>query len=569
MGRGHTERKFQDRLEKTVAARIVLLVLISVCCFAVGQYLVTWVSNESNARRHLEELKASFLYFDSESRSFLMDEDTSQAARQLVNGAASQAEERLNTLLWKFQERCGITSNVLITDAQGGVCYTSFGQQQLSTQRVSYNNAICHNAKNSGRDEPYRAVCYEQGDYADTMYVRPLYDGEELQGYITIFLSGSAWNFYLSGSSFDGVITDTRNNAMYVSKPGLLGGHNKYYGAANGIWRNNGGRYWVVSESIPEREAVIYAMVYYPTNDGILVGFLILLAMGVAWYGIARWMSRSMAEKKAASVEELVSQIRMIGQGDGSQRIQMNTGDEFTEVSRQINDMLASIMELNARNTELIRLSARIEMAQLAAQMNPHFLYNTLELIRNLVLFDAGKSEEMILNLTEILRYSVDDTKSEVLLSEDMKYIDSYLEIQNCRFGERFCCDIDLSPECLSCRVPKLLLQPLIENSIKYGYRQRMELHIRITGRVEAGMLFIQVVDDGLGMTEEGARKLEQQLLTYDNTSLSLGLRNLSRRLYLQYGDKSGMRIHNTPGVGFEVDISIDQEKEAAKCIKS
>lgn len=563
------EIKFQERLQKAVATRIVLLVLISMCCFVVGQYLVTWLSNQSNAQAHLEELEESFLRFDRESRDFLMDEDTRQTARQLVAGTDSQAEEHLNTLLWKFQERCGISSNVLLTDSRGAVCYTSFSQQQMTTQRVSYNNAICYKVKNLGEDAPYRAVCYEQGDYADTMYVRPLYSGNELTGYITIFLSGSAWNVYLSGSSFDGVITDLRNNALYVSKPGLLDGYNKYYGASNGIWARGESRYWVVSKSLPEQETVIYSLVYYPPNDGILVGFLILLAMGIAWYSIARWMSRTMAEKKAASVEELVRQIRMIGRGDGSQRIQMDTGDEFTEVSRQINNMLGSIMELNARNTELVRLSGRIEMAQLAAQMNPHFLYNTLELIRNLVIFDAQKSEKIILNLTGILRYSVDEAKEEVLLSEDMKYIASYLEIQNCRFGERFRCTIDFSPACLSCRVPKLLLQPLIENSIKYGYRQRMDLCIQITGRVEGQMLYIQVVDDGLGMTEENARKLEQQLLSYDNTSLSLGLRNLSRRLYLQYGDQSGMRIRNTPGMGFEVDIRIDQRKEASKCIKS
>lgn len=569
MAQKQTEVKFQERLQKTVATRIILLVLISMCCFVVGQYLVTWLSNQSNAQAHLGELEESFLCFDRESRDFLMDENTWTIARQLVTGSDSQAEEQLNTLLWKFQERCGISSNVLLTTSAGAVCYTSFGPQQLTTQRVSYNNAICYNAKNSGEDAPYRAVCYVQGDYADTMYVRPLYDGGKLEGYITIFLSGSAWNVSLSDSSFDGVITDLRNNAMYVSKPGLLDGYNKYYGASDGIWYNGESRYWVTSRNLPEQGAVIHSLVYYPPNDGILVGFLILLAMGIAWYSTARWMSRTMAEKKAASVEELVRQIRMIGSGDGSQRIEMDTGDEFTEVSLQINHMLASIMELNARNTELVRLSGRIEMAQLAAQMNPHFLYNTLELIRNLVIFDSQKSEKIILNLTGILRYSVDETKEEVLLSEDMKYIASYLEIQNCRFGDRFRCTIDFSPDCLSCRVPKLLLQPLIENSIKYGYRQRMELSIQITGRVEDQMLYIQVVDDGLGMSEENARRLEQQLLSYDNTSLSLGLRNLSRRLYLQYGEQSGMRIRNTPGVGFEVDIRIDQRKEASKCTKS
>ena len=140
-----------------------------------------------------------------------------------------------------------------------------------------------------------------------------------------------------------------------------------------------------------------------------------------------------------------------------------------------------------------------------------------------------------------------------------MEYINKYLNIQRCRFGERFHCEIEMDPACGSCLVPKLLIQPLIENSIKYGFRKKMEICIRIEGHIERGILCIRVSDDGLGMDEAEAQTLQKRLLTFDNSARSIGLRNLSRRLYLKYGDRSGLQIRNTPGVGFAVDVRIEQ----------
>ena len=357
----------------------------------------------------------------------------------------------------------------------------------------------------------------------------------------------------------DGIITDERDNAMYVSKPGLLGGSNKYQGVEHGVWRTeNGSRYWVTSLPLPELQAVVYSLVYYPPNRGIWIGFLLLLIMGFIWFAMADWINLSMAEHHSKSIGALVHEIRIVQQ-DPAHRIELHTDDEFEEVSQQINKMLEIITELNSRNTELIQLNARIEMQQLMAQMNPHFLYNTLEIIRSFLSFDPDTSEQLIVSLTEILRYSVDASRQEVRLAEDMEYINKYLNIQRCRFGDRFHCEINLSEACDQCLVPKLLIQPLIENSIKYGFRKKMDICIRVEGHVEHGILCIRVSDDGLGMDEEEAKTLQQRLLTFDNSARSIGLRNLSRRLYLKYGSRSGLQIRNTPGVGFAVDVHIEQ----------
>lgn len=550
---------FQKKLQYAARRRVFAIVLCSVILFIVSQYAVTLASNERNAGLHLEQLADSLSAIDAQSRSFLQDLEDEGVTQGVIAERSAAAVERMKTEFWKYQEACGIESQILITDEDTNILYTSFGESLLSSYLVNYNNAICYKVRQTAQTEAYRAVYYERGNYSDTMYVQPFYQDGTLEGFVTVFLSGSAWNFHLSESNFDGIITDERDNAMYVSKPGLLGGSNKYRGVEHGVWRTeNGSRYWVTSRPLPELQAMVYSLVYYPPNRGIWIGFLLLLIMGFIWFATADWINLSMAEHHSKSIGALVHEIRIVQQ-DPAHRIELHTDDEFEEVSQQINKMLEIITELNSRNTELIQLNARIEMQQLMAQMNPHFLYNTLEIIRSFLSFDPDTSEQLIVSLTEILRYSVDASRQEVRLAEDMEYINKYLNIQRCRFGDRFHCEINLSEACDQCLVPKLLIQPLIENSIKYGFRKKKDICIRVEGHVEHGILCIRVSDDGLGMDEEEAKTLQQRLLTFDNSARSIGLRNLSRRLYLKYGSRSGLQIRNTPGVGFTVDVHIEQ----------
>ena len=554
------EGQFQKNLQKSVTRKIVLLMMISVFFFWAGQYTITLTENELNAVAHLQRLKETFIDLDLQNRKFLLNDRINEIGRRMLSQADPGASDEFKNLFRQFNEECKVHNEVLLVDKGGNAVFTSFSENRISSYLLNYNNAVCYNARNHKEGEIYRAVYYDRGNYADSLFVKPIFEAGSIKGYLTLFLSGSEWNFYLSESSFDGVITDLRQNVMYISKPGLADSNNKFYGVGHGIWESKGDRYWSVSKELPEYSAVIYSLVHYPRNQTLSIGLLILLSVGICWYTVACRMSKSMAANNAASIKNLVKEIRMIQKGDHKHRIQLGTDDEFGEVGHQVNRMLDNIQNLNERNTELLKLNSRIEMEQLTQQMNPHFLYNTLEIIRNLVIFDAPRAEELIIKLTEVLRYSVNTTQKEMTLEEDMQFINAYLEIQNCRFGDRFHCEIRIETECSQCIVPKMLLQPLIENSIKYGFQKKMELNIRIRGYMDGHTLVIHVLDDGLGMEPQKAKELEKQLKEHDNSSSSIGLCNLSRRLYLQYGENSGIHIRNREGDGFEVTVRIEQK---------
>ena len=558
--------KFKQKLLKSVSRKMVLLLLISALIFTMGQYAVILIGNETNARSHLRELEASYQQLDHIDAAFLQDEATMQAAQAVLSG--EQGAARLQQLVRRLNLQSPVSSEFILSDLHGNVLAASFPGSTLSSYLWNYNAAICYHARDCGENGIYRSVYYDNSTYSDRMFVKPVYRDSTLLGFLTLYLSGAGWNYDLSETNFDGVITDLRGNIMYSSKQAFASVDNKFSCNRHGSVELNGLRYWILGETTADGRAIIYSLVYYPRNDALTTGLIALALAAAAWYITARNVFSVMADSNAASVEYLVQELRYIRTTDSGHRIVMDSDDEFSEVAHQTNYMLDALKELNERNTELLRRNNRIEIEQLTAQMNPHFLYNTLEVIRALALFDGVKAEQVITELTQVLRYSVDFSRDEVPLRDDIFYIQNYLNIQKVRFGDRFHCQLDIAPECLTCMVPKLLLQPLLENSIKYGFRNTMDLHVRVEGRLEGGTLLFRVADDGGGMEEEQALELQAQLASHDRNSPSIGLRNLSRRLYLKYGSKSGVEVLNDEGRGFEVLVRIEDRREPA-CIKS
>lgn len=554
--RTFTANLFIKNLQKRVYKRIFIQIGLGIFLFSFGFIFVTDITNEINAGKNLQMLKETYLNLYDNNCDYLNNNETKTAAAAAIEKENDdEFERRFN----RFNLKSIVNNEVILTDADYNVIYASFSKDELSEYLLGYNSAICNNAKNTKSESVYTAVYFDTGSYSDYLFVKPLFKNKEIIGYISLFLIGTDWDYYLSDENFEGVIIDERDNVIYRSKAGFANQSGKFMPQRKKIAVYNNERYWTKNESLTEYNVTIISMVYYPENHILLVGFAVILILGISWFFIATWMSHTMAEYNASQLSTLVKEIRTIQDGAHDHRIHMNTNDEFDEVAHRINRMLDSVKELHNKNMELAMLNTVLETGQLEAQMNPHFLYNTLEIIRNLVIIDPKIAEELIEKLVYILRYSVNRQYREVRLREDMEYINAYLYIQKLRFGDRFHCEFHLPEECLNCVVPKLILQPLIENCIKYGYKEQMELLVEIAAELKDGILKLYVRDNGPGILEEKLQKLLISLHQVDYHDKSLGLHNISRRLLLLYGEKSGVAVRNRDERGFEVILSIDQ----------
>ena len=207
-------------------------------------------------------------------------------------------------------------------------------------------------------------------------------------------------------------------------------------------------------------------------------------------------------------------------------------------------------IELKLEEQKRLLLEARLDALQ--RQINPHFLFNTLNSIASLVRMKPELAREMTVKLANILRALLKDHDTYVPLSEELSFTDDYLDIEVVRFGaEKLRVEKEIDPRTLSVLVPSILLQPLIENSIKHGLEPRLNGGtVTLRSRLEGDRVLIEVADDGVGIGNRPASALRR-------TGAGIGMKNVQERLDVLYGSQARFSIVSRPGRGTLVSIEL------------
>ncbi|HVC47157.1 MAG TPA: histidine kinase [Terracidiphilus sp.] len=207
-------------------------------------------------------------------------------------------------------------------------------------------------------------------------------------------------------------------------------------------------------------------------------------------------------------------------------------------------------IEMKLEEQKRLLLEARLDALQ--RQINPHFLFNTLNSIASLVRVQPEMAREMTVKLANILRALLKDHDTYVPLSEELSFTDDYLAIEVVRFGpEKLRVEKEIDPRTLGVLVPSILLQPLIENSIKHGLEPRIQGGtVTVRSRMEGDRVRIEVADDGVGMGPRPAGELQR-------TGAGIGMKNVQERLEVLYGNQARFEVESRPGRGTLVTIEI------------
>ena len=286
----------------------------------------------------------------------------------------------------------------------------------------------------------------------------------------------------------------------------------------------------------------------------------ILFVVLVMIFVIPIVLSRAVKLSKSITdpIVEMNSRVEQIGGGDLSPHTPVETDDtSLALLSAGIEDMAARLdkqIELNRQ--EQIKLRD-IELSLIQAQINPHFLYNTLDAI--VWLIEIGKNdqaEQMVTSLSSYFRSFLSDGKDIVTVAEEKQHIQSYLEIQQVRYRDIMEYEINIDPSIEDTKLPKMTLQPLVENAIYHGLKpKRGKGKIIVTGERENGDIILKVSDTGLGMNKEELESLKTRVLNEDTTSF--GLTSSYKRLKILYGDACRFDIESTPQEGTSISIQI------------
>lgn len=249
----------------------------------------------------------------------------------------------------------------------------------------------------------------------------------------------------------------------------------------------------------------------------------------------------------------VVGMIERTGDGDFEQRILYDEKDEFAFFYEKLSQMNQDIRRLIHENYEVKLMQQETEIRALNTQLNPHFIYNTLNVI-NWTCLDGNMEDtsRMLVNLSRMLQYTTYHKNALELLRDDLEWLRQYLFIMQMRFEQKFEVMIDIPEELMEIWVPKLFLQPFVENAIVHGFehiREKGVLEIHTECEEDAVLFYVE--DNGCGMTQE---KIKQVMADGDH---SIGVANVHKRMQILYGNEYGVEIYSQAGEGTSVMLRI------------
>lgn len=276
------------------------------------------------------------------------------------------------------------------------------------------------------------------------------------------------------------------------------------------------------------------------------------IALGAATL-MAYWVTRP--------ITHLEHKMRKVEAGDLNVTITERGFSEIRSVATAFNHMLTRIRELMDQIVHEQETKRLYELNALQAQINPHFLYNTLDSI--IWMEERGRSREaitMVSALAKLFRISISKGKSVISVAEEIEHVRNYVIIQKMRFQDKFDCEIQADPETLKERTVKLVLQPLVENALNHAIDEvdGTSLHIRVRAFVEGEELRFTVADDGVGIAEEQLNGI----LSRPAGTGGIGLRNVHERIQLTFGKQYGLTIASEEGCGTLVTIRMPRSGE-------
>ena len=557
------EKRFQSFKEQ-LRKILILYMLVPILFFAVaGRGMIYFLEYKAVKDENIENTKILAKDLDETIRKYFNEVEKISSEEDVINAVLNKkADKVVYQKVYDSINSMNIEGNFVIYDKNLHIIMSSaefIGSETgynwgLFNRMIGYPGGIILKINR----------LYFQNGISTLSVGKAIRNKNEIIGFAVYNIFDNSLKELIGKSgSFNVVVTDKFGNVVVTTNENFkdnFGKAEKNLRKAEGYSVIDKEKYYVNKKEIYYSNLVLYTIssVGYVVDNFIdkmiyiiIFFFTILAAMYYA--------AKIIAEKKTKVIEEIVKAIENIKTGDLETRLNVDTNDEFGIIADSYNEMLLNIKKLIEINKEEAKHSAVMEIKQLESQFNPHFLFNTLEMLRYTIKYDTSVANKIIINISSLLRFSIENKSSEVSLQRDLLYTKNYLDIQKYRFGENFDYEIKAEEGLENYYVPKLIIQPVIENAIKHGYTQVEKMIIYIRVKTVKEKLIISVYNNGKEIEKEILDEIREKLKNKKAEEFKnhIGLYNIFRRIQLMYGEKYGLRILSRKNRGTSVHVSL------------
>lgn len=484
---------------------------------------------------------------------------------ELKKALLAQANLReVNQRLYEFSLSQELKANFVLLNQESDIISTNLYKtnQMLFLANRTVQETLTRLASDPGAT--YSGVIhipFDHGQKSDLTFIRAVQDDNKIVGYLVFSLQEDSLGVVMRNREADIiVITDAFNNVIFSTNSLMIDSLGKYKddpGDESSIVID-AKPYHAISNTLPESSMRIITLLSVAQQQQIVqFGGIFLFGISCFLLLLIRFLADKITERNLSSIDELLYAVNECRQGNINYRIKSESFKEFQMLYDNFNSMMIKVQQLLQSNNEMAERKRLMEVKHLEGQFNPHFAFNVMEALRYEILINPDQAARMVVAFANLMRYSINYGSTHVALKTDIGYVQDYLLLQKMRYNQRLEYVIDIDEAILTYKVPKLLIQPIVENSIIHGLENSKKITIRITGRTLDKNLVLCVADDGPGLDPVRLTALQAVLNDENAMPKRIGLYNVHRVAQLLYGQEYGLFIESVYGEGMRVLLKI------------